>query len=390
MAADPTSWRRIPAATRQDRTDQASPRPVVVVWTERRARGDDLGALLDATVFVTSPRLLRRRALLPLRYTVSAIATLLHLFRHRPHVVVVQNPPVPAAAVVAWYAAITGSVAVLDSHPGGFGAQGDRLSGALQWLHRWAVRRAALVLVTTPAWVNRVAAWGGTGLVLHEPPAAWAELADQSETQRQRPRVLSPGIFQPDEPVIAIAALAQARPDIDVIVTGDPRRAPDGFSQHAPPNLHLVGYLDQDAYVEAVLTADIVLALTTEPTSVMRVAYEAVFASRPLVVSDWSASRELFPYAVHVANDADALVRGVSDALGRLDELRGSAAAARQVQLQRWEEQVAALRTALAAADNRCGHQRRSAVGGRGTVPGQRGSDESGVTVAREKGTSAL
>ncbi len=82
----------------------------------------------------------------------------------------------------------------------------------------------------------------------------------------------------------------------------------------------------------------------------MRVACEAVWHGRPLVISDWPINRALFPHAIHVANDAPAIAAGVNDALVRHAELRAAADEARAAQLARWHEQRQALAAALNGA----------------------------------------
>ncbi|MGH9048059.1 MAG: glycosyltransferase, partial [Acidimicrobiales bacterium] len=110
---------------------------------------------------------------LALRYLFSAIATVTYLLGRRPRAVIATNPPVFAALVAYGCARALGARFVLDSHPGGFGAQGDRVAARLQGLHRWLATRAAAVLVTEETWARTVAMWGGTALIVHEAPADW-------------------------------------------------------------------------------------------------------------------------------------------------------------------------------------------------------------------------
>jgi hypothetical protein len=55
----------------------------------------------------------------------------------------------------------------------------------------------------------------------------------------------------------------------------------------ARANVRFVGFLDSSGYRGVVTEADAVLCPTTEPGSVMRSAYEAVYACRTLIVSGW-------------------------------------------------------------------------------------------------------
>ena len=90
------------------------------------------------------------------------------------------------------------------------------------------------------------------------------------------------------------------------------------------------------------------MTLTTEPSSVMRAAYEAVYAGRPLIVTDWPVGRAVFPFAVHVPNNASGIAAGVGDAVARQAELQQVAVTARAMQLDRWEAQLDELRAMLA------------------------------------------
>ena len=231
---------------------------------------------------------------------------------------------------------------VIDDHPGAFGAQGYRIGEMMLPIHRRLVPSARLCLVTDQSWVDLVESWGGRGLVLHEAPGDWVPMEKRSTGGP--PNVLFVCTFAPDEPATEVFAAAALLPEVEFTVTGDLARRPSG---EPGPNVHLVGFLDRDAYRAAVEDADVVLALTTEPTSAMRAAFEAVWAERVLVVNDWPLLRDLFPDAVHVENTSRSIAEGVRRALDGHDRLAAAAATSRRLQLARWEAQISALRGAL-------------------------------------------
>lgn len=319
---------------------------VYLAWSTNTGRVLELGALLGARPLLMYPRWLRGRGLTPLRYLLCSLWTLGRLGLTRPDVVIVINPPVLAGCCAALYGRLSGARVLLDSHPGGFGAQGDRLSAVLQPLHRWAVRGAAATLVTGEHWAERVRHWGGRPLVVHEPAAAWtaaATVATALPSASAPARVVFLGTYGRDEPVAELVSAARSLPGVTVRVTGDPAAAPAGLLENAPENIHPLGYLQAREYREELLAADLVIVLTTEPTSVMRAAYEAVYALRPLVVSDWPSLEEVFPYAVHVTNTPEGIAAGIRTALTELERLRSDAVRARALQTSRWQSQLAAL-----------------------------------------------
>lgn len=316
----------------------------VIGWTPRGDRPTELAEELGGTARVIfTPRLARRRALVPLRYLVCAVLQVAHLVRHRPEVVVVVNPPLWPGLIAWTYSALRRGRFVLDSHPGGFGAQGHTVERRLQPLHRFLVRRAAGVLVTTEHWVRLVEDWGGTATVVHEPPRERGTAPPDVPDAGRRPVVLYVSIFAPDEPVAPVLAAARLRPDVDWWITGDPARARDDVLADVPDNVRLTGYLDPVEYDRALAGAEVVLALTTEPTSIMRAAYEAVHARRPLVVSDHAAVTEAFPHAVPTGHDAAELAASVGSVVDDLPTARGRTDAAYRHLEQRWREQLADL-----------------------------------------------
>jgi glycosyltransferase involved in cell wall biosynthesis len=272
----------------------------------------------------------------------SSLRTIDYLVRARPDLVIVTNPPVFAGCVALAWARWAGSSVVLDSHPGGFGAQGDTFSARMQPLHRWLVRRVDLTMVTAAAFCQTVESWGGQAIIVHEAPGAWSPVAPP---RHLRPRVLCVGRFAADEPVDVVVDAAALVPECDFLITGDVGECPPEVVAAAPDNVTFVGFLDPEGYRSAVEDANVVLTLTTEPLSVMRAAYEAVYAERPVMVSDWPINRELFADAVHVEHRPEALAAGVRQVCAGYEDALARTGPARDRQVARWEMQRLALLT---------------------------------------------
>jgi hypothetical protein len=159
--------------------------------------------------------------------------------------------------------------------------------------------------------------------------------------------VLFVGVFGSDEPVDCVVTAAALQPGLDVWITGDLLRCPPNLRSAAPPNVTFVGYLTGDKYRRALAAADVVVALTTEPTSIVRAGYEAVYARRPLVITSWRQSLEAFPFAVATTNDPPAIATALDSALTEHERDPARLEAARSAQLRRWYQQEARLRIAL-------------------------------------------
>jgi len=333
----------------EDNTEAGRPvaiptgRPVVsfLAWTPIEGRSAEIAAALGGEAHVVYDRRLVHRSVVPLRYFLSSFVTLAYLIRRRPRAVIVTNPPL-LPGLISWaYCTLHKSPIVLDTHPGGFGAQGDRVSQRLQLAHRWLARRVSASMVTDEHWVKKLAEWGAEALVIHEAPPIWS--VGPARAPGKRPVVLFVGTFGGDEPIDVVFDAARSCPELDIWVTGDPRRCPPELLQRVPENVRLTGFLAMPEYASAMQDADLVLTLSTEPTSVMRAAYEAVYVGRPLVLSDSPGLRTLFPYAVAVPNTSEGIARGLRHAIAEHERLRAATEPARDLQQRRWDEQLRAL-----------------------------------------------
>ena len=337
-------------------------RPVsFIAWGAVAGRSSEIADAIGGEARCFFPQGSAHRPPAPVRYVLASIRTVAYLLWRRPRVVVVTNPPIFAAMVAYATARVIGAAVVMDSHPGGFGVQGDRVAARLQWLHRAMGRRVALVLVTGETWSDTVESWGGTAAGVHEAPADWDCPAP---TPHARPRVLFAARFAADEDPGAVVGAARQLPGCDFVLTGDVADCPPGVVDSAPDNVSFVGFLDARSYRAVVADADIVVTLTTEPTSVMRAAYEAVYARRPVVVSDWPVARALFPYAVHTDNDADSLARAIGSMVADYERFTRTVEIARRMQLERWEDQRSALLEAIERAAVARRPRRRRTSGG--------------------------
>jgi hypothetical protein len=335
------------AAGRASRRKRDGGRPGVafIAWTPIVGRPEEIAAALGGEARCLYSIDSRRRAAIPLRYLVDSARTISYLARRRPHALIVANPPIFPALIALAYTRLAGVRLLLDSHPSSFGLAGDELSRRLLPLHAWVARRAATTLVSAPALADIVRGWGARADIVHEARPAWR--VEPTHAPGPRPLILFACIFSGDEPVADVVEAARRVPNVDIHITGDLRRSPPGLREAAPPNVRFVGFLKGPAYVRAIAEADAILALSTEPTSVMRTAHEAVWAERPLIISSGPQLEELFPFAVQVPNEAEGIAEGIRSALSRSADLVAAAPAARAHQEARWQRQLDILRSRL-------------------------------------------
>jgi hypothetical protein len=291
-----------------------------IAWERYHARTSRLGRALGAEVRyvyrlgrVRGPRLV-------LKYLLQSVDTLAILARERPDVVLVQTPPVFGAVLATLYAALRPSARViLDAHSGTF------LSSKWTWslgLQRWCSRRAEMTIVHMASLLRVVEGWGAPAMELgyvFEPAAPATEPGAQLAPGTN---VLVPFSFSEDEPVELVFGAARQLPDVTFHLTGNAERMPAGCQSSRPDNVRLTGYLSVPAYLGLLSAADAVLALTTQDQTFQTGGAEAVWLSRPLILSDWPELRQVFTRGtVFVPHTVEGLVGGVRAVQARQAEL---------------------------------------------------------------------
>ena len=297
-------------------------------------RAEHLAVQLDAQKLVVNTS--SGQVLVSLaKYAAAAARTACWLVRVRPRVVLVTAPPIPACVVVLLLSRPLRYNFILDSHPGAFGLMNDRLSRILQPLHTLCLRHAAYVVVATPELVTEVVRRGGSAGILHEPPAP-----EQQTSECENQYILYAASGGRDEPHDVVIEAAREMPESTFLVTGDVPHA----QAELPSNISYLGWVSPSRYERLLNSAMVVVVLSTEEQSVMRSAYEASFAMRPLVVSKTAATKRYFPASRLVENTSLQVVAGIKDArvLDRVALLKQ-----RDLSVRYWNEQFSALQSRL-------------------------------------------
>lgn len=153
---------------------------------------------------------------------------------------------------------------------------------------------------------------------VEDPPADFSSALAPSCTL-PRPWVLFPASFAADEPISELFEAARLLPDVSFLVTGNVRNLrQQELLLNQPKNLHLLGFVPNQEFDGLVMKADAVLALTIHDGIQLSVCGEAVGAGRPLVASDTTLLRRLYPAgSVFVRPTAEDIARGVTETLNR-------------------------------------------------------------------------
>jgi glycosyltransferase involved in cell wall biosynthesis len=299
---------------------------VVIAWMPVSQRSASIADRLGYDLVLVGRSGFRRAWTAPLAYPLSAVRTIVALVRLRPRSAIIAVPPF-VAPLVAWpiLRALRAPFAV-DVHSG---AVLDRRWRWSLGLLAWTSRRGVAAVVTLPSLEVPFAERGVPTLVLPDPlprlvpPDAPSRSPSTAAGDERTPVVVAVCGWGDDEPIDALVAAAAGRP-WRLVLTGRPRR-----DVETPANVTLAGFLEDDAYVAQVASADVVAVLTERDDTLLSGAWEAVALGRPLVLSGTRALRSTFgegvayvePTPASIAAGVDAVLAD-PDAAGRVAVLR--------------------------------------------------------------------
>ena len=245
------------------------------------------------------------------------------LIRTRPKAVFIMSPPIFAVLPAFLYWIATRRPFVLDCHTAAFSHPRWK---RFQWLQRFLERCAATNIVHNEGLAELVSSHGGHTTLVKDVPIIYGE--GENYPTADGPSIAAVCSFNPDEPIGEIFAAARLLPDVNFYITGNAKNLDAGLVDQRSKNLHLTGFISDEEYGDLISNADLVMSLTTRDHTMLRGAWEAIYQSTPVVVSDWPCLRAAFTEgALFVDNSAEgiaaAIQRGLSDTSYREGASRG-------------------------------------------------------------------
>jgi glycosyltransferase involved in cell wall biosynthesis len=310
-----------------------------IAWAPYSRRSAIFAQELGATCHCIHYLKFQRPPYAPLKYILQTARTLQILFRERPEVVFVQNPPFVCGWVVAFYCRATGARFVFDHHSAAFAHVWDWASP----IQKRLARQATVNIVTNQHWADIVESWKARALIMGDP---FLELPAGGKFP------VAPGFtvafvqtFALDEPLDAALEAAAQVTDVHIYITGDTRRKPAGFFEHQPANVTFTGFLPDPQYIGLLRAVDAIMVLTTRDYTLQLGGCEAVSVGKPLIVSDWPFLRQFFSRgAVYVSNCPAGIARGIHQMQHQQPELQREILAHKDENRQKTQARLAQLK----------------------------------------------
>lgn len=287
-------------------------RVAVIVWAQSQDHAKKWAEIFNAPIYFIfhKPFGLSFKALLPLRYLLQIYDTWQVLWRQKPSLIHVTNPPVLAPLVVDWYCRLRRAKFVMETHsPALF----SRRWGWTLPLQRALSRRALVNIVDQKKFKQLFESWGSKTAVLSKPPLRIVlHQPDTHQTQTSL-QITVVNTFSPDEPLEPIFLAAQQLNDVIFFVLGDIEIAHPGVLEKAPKNVRFTGYLKNDDYWHQLASSDAVMSLTTYPYSLLAGAQDGMCVGAPLIISRQPALEDYFTRGtIFVHNTGEDIVEGIN------------------------------------------------------------------------------
>jgi glycosyltransferase involved in cell wall biosynthesis len=258
----------------------------------------------------------RRRGLA--RYLELAMRTLPAIARRRPKAVLVQNPSLILAVLMALLRPFFRYRLVVDAHNEAVEPYINR-THHVRWLTHWALRAANLTIVTNSYLAQTVQRLGGQPFVLPDRVPRPPQLK-QRTLAGDFPLLLI-STFAPDEPLREVMEAVRGT-DWALYVTGNHKKASAELLAAAPPNVIFTGFLSESEYWEHMAACGAVIDLTTMPNCLVCGGYEAAALAKPLLLTHSPAAVDLFgDAAVFTDNSPQDIRRALHDLRSRAAEL---------------------------------------------------------------------
>ena len=314
-------------------------------WCKHHGRSESLARRLNISDYYIHPEV---RFLL-IRYLLSTFLTIKLLINLRPSSVIVMQPPAVSLFLVYFLSKFMKFRVIGDLHTGVF----------LDPKWRWSKKAVSRILthdncaiVTNKYLYEELSSAGLQNIVILDDlieiyPVASSiseSLADKFLIQHNS-YVLAPLSYAFDEPLEELLIAMRNSPSLTWLLTGD---APRSFIELAPINVVFTGYVSNSEYRSLLLSAQAVIALTTQESTMQRAGYEALNSGKPLLISNKIVLREFFgDAAMYMDNTNTSIHHQILELTGNTETYKLRMSGKRTQKIQSQEANLKTLMTYL-------------------------------------------
>lgn len=294
---------------------------VFLVWDRQSIRASGIARHIGASLhFLYTSRV---------KHPLLFLRTLQVLRKENPKIIICQSPPITCPFMAMIYKFLFARKSkpkiIIDAHTGGISRPGSKNVTKL------VMKRASYTIVINKEQQDYLSQiYKISAVVLEDPiPDFTNELKSDSSKKEDYPAVKKSTFniavissFAADEPLEEVFDVASELPDIHFYITGDGKYADKELLDRKSENITITGFLDISAYVRLLRNVDVIMDLTTDNTSVVSGAFEAVALEQPLIISDWIPLRRCFNKGtIYTNNLPNNIKEAIMDSVTKKEEL---------------------------------------------------------------------
>jgi glycosyltransferase involved in cell wall biosynthesis len=287
-----------------------------VAWAKGSRRIESIASLVSGELwsYVMLPRV---KLLAPFRYLIQGFITLMKLFKEKPEVVIVQNPPIFAPLVSLFYTKLFKKRLVIDHHCiwSEKTIKYPLIHDLIKFLERITIRRAEVNTSPNDFWTEKLINFGAKkALTLYDfVDKEWfkdADLSIREHFPKNCMLILAPCGGHPlERPDVLIEAVKDLE-NVIVVITGRKkylRKYMDLVAKLNVKNVYFTDFLPEDKYKGLLLTCDFIANISDEPYTIPHFIAEGLAAGKPIISSNNPAIANVFKKGVIKVNSNNPL-----------------------------------------------------------------------------------
>ena len=315
-------------------------RIVFLVWDRRSIRAYGISKHIGASLHFLSfsPRIGR---------PVLFIKTLQILRKERPRIIICQSPPITCAFIAMVYKSLFARISkpkiLIDVHTGAISRPWSKN------VSRLIMKHASVNIVINKEQQNLlIQKYKIRPIVLEDPIPDFTDILLSAKKQEgykiEQKAIFSVAVissFAYDEPLQIVFDAALQLPDVYFYITGDKKNAAKKILIKKSDNVIITGFLDYNTYVDLLRKVDVIMDLTTENTSMVAGAYEAVALEQPLILTNWIPLKRYFNKGtIYINNSSDDIRKAIMVAMTKKEELSKEMHQLKIERMKEWKEKI--------------------------------------------------
>lgn len=278
------------------------------------------------------------------RYIRAILGTIKYIYRRKPKALIVQNPSLVLTLLATLIRPLFGFHLIVDAHNEAV-QPFINTHPVILGITRWLLKKADLTIVTNEALASLVRAEGGNPFILPD-RVPDVNVANKGNSGRKLKAVLI-STFARDEPIAKfLEAAAKYKNELDLFVTGNVKGDSVVLMRKYTDSATFTGYLPEEEYWNLLASSDFIADLSLMENCLVCGAYESVALSKPVILSDNAATRQLFRKgAVYVDNSVEGISSGINEIIERLHYLEKEVVDLKVEMRSNWDLQATELKS---------------------------------------------